>query len=25
MPIRGRADHLARKIHKALKFIGAME
>jgi Transposase DDE domain len=25
MPIRGRADHLGRKLHKALKFIGAME
>lgn len=25
MPIRGRADHLGRKLRKALKFIGALE
>jgi predicted transposase YbfD/YdcC len=25
LPIRGRADHLGRKIRKALKFIGALE
>ncbi len=25
LPIRGRADHLGRKLRKALKFIGALE
>ena len=25
MPIRARADHLGRKIHKALQFIGAVD
>jgi hypothetical protein len=25
LPIRGRADHLGRKIRKALKFIGALK
>lgn len=25
LPVRGRADHLGRKLHKALKFIGALE
>jgi hypothetical protein len=25
LPIRARADHLGRKIHKALKLIGALK